>query len=520
MSQNRAPKSEVRTTQSSRVFVQFGGALPTVPALFYAQSMNYAVLQGVTIPINGAVTAHWSGDPNVVGEYRQIARTVAPPPLGAFTLHLNEKRGTLNRILKSRCNLSIYLPSGDCSDLSDFLYGWSDKVEIYADAIPGSVNGGNRGEFGAENLIENQLPGTAREIYEIGKLGFGTVGDSVIATEVVDACYGSVQRCPNCGQANDGTLWQYLIQKRIGAGSVTPGNESTVVYSTDGGGTWTALAITGISSSVDATAIATVGSYLVVVVADENAYYYASINQATGVPGAFTKVTTGFVAAKNPNDIFTLSPSEIYFAGNGGYVYKSTDITAGVSPVSAGNGTTSNLQRISGDGGETLVAVGVAGVVLVSVNRGQSWAVTNAAPSANTLQAVQPMDASFWWVGDNAGGVFYTADSGNSWVTKTLSNSPTNITDIVAASPEVIWFAGATVTPTGLLWNSWDGGRDITTSAAAPRMLNIPSTGLQRINRIAVPQVSNSEVSANNVLAVGLGLTTDGIALLGVPVFF
>jgi photosystem II stability/assembly factor-like uncharacterized protein len=151
--------------------------------------------------------------------------------------------------------------------------------------------------------------------------------------------------------------------------------------------------------------------------------------------------------------------------------------------------------------------------VVYSINRGTSFALTVAAPSANTVQAIDVRDNSRWWVGDGAGGVYYTLNGGNTWVTKVLGSSPTDIRDIKFLNDEVGWATGATTTPYGLLYATWNGGRDWTDTGLAPRMTGIPvsSANFQRGDRIAIPTAANIEASANNVLICGLGATTDGI---------
>ena len=94
--------------------------------------------------------------------------------------------------------------------------------------------------------------------------------------------YGTQIQCGDCGPPNDGTRWAYAITKSSGAGS--PGLPAEVQYRVDGTANWIDLAITGIGATADPTAIDIVGDKLVVV-ASENAYYYATINAITGVPG-------------------------------------------------------------------------------------------------------------------------------------------------------------------------------------------------------------------------------------------
>jgi hypothetical protein len=160
-------------------------------------------------------------------------------------------------------------------------------------------------------------------------------------------------------------------------------------------------------------------------------YHYAQIG-SSGIPGSWTKVVTGFQANKEPTDILVFSPSEIYFSANGGYIYKCTDLTAGVTVINAGATTTSNLLRIQGNR-NLIVAVGATGSIIYSANSGRSWATTTSTPAASnpTWQAVDIIGAKGIWVGSATGRLFYTLDGGVTWTEKTFDQSSTGaITDV------------------------------------------------------------------------------------------
>ena len=516
MANERPTGNEVNVLQDARLFVQPGGARPDSPALYYGQNTNYGIIQGVTIPINGAVTPVWTGDPRITNKYRLIRRTVAPPPLPAATFHFLEKRGTLNRLLAQDCGGTFYNLVANCADPSSILYGWEGgKLEVYAEAIFGSINGGNRSDWQNNTPIINQVPTTLREIYEVGTVALGEILASDIAVTIPDVVFGTMVRCAGCGKANDGTNWQYALMNHTGS------NEAAVLYRiTDRNGAEVStgvLDITGIGATADPTAIDVMGQYLIVLVTSENAYYYATINQDTGVPGTFTKVTSGFVSTKTPTDILVYSEHEAYISANGGYIYKLTNVGQAVTVLSAAGATSANLGRIAGQG-DVIVAAGATGIGIISVTRGRSWALLPTVPASVTITALDVRDASRLWVGASNGAVYYTLDGGNNWTSVTLAGTPSAINDIVFVNDEVGWFAGAANSLAALWWTP-DGGASISTVNASPRIEGVPSTA-QSISRIAVPTASNTEVAANTLLIGGLGVTTDGFLAYGTSNFF
>lgn len=496
---------EIITQKHKRNFIQFGGAQPGNPVQYAGQDAQYMFLDGVAAPESGGVDPVFVPDPRKAGRYKLVARSITAPDLPTATLIMHEKHGSIPRQLQRiGCPFTLYELSGQCKDLSDFLSGWSDYVLIYSGAEVTDKDLGTRTARDSDDPIEDSLSVTLAEIYPVGALGFGAEAATQVDTEIVDIVYGTDISC-NC---TDNTNYIYALAKSPGAGS--PGLPSELLYSTDGGATWNSQAINGIGASELGLAIDIVGSYLLVLGLD--AYYIAEINNKTGVPGTFTKVSTGFVAAGSPNDVYVASPREVWFAGDGGYIYKSTDITAGVSAVNPGDTTTQNLTRIHGKE-ETIVAVGAAGTVIKSNNRGVTWITVTTAPSAAALSAIAVISLDAYWVGTATGYAYYTKDGGETWTSKAFSGSGAGaVRDIVFCTEEVGWLAHDTATPTGRLFNTWNGGENWTN--AAPRVLNFPV--VDRVNRVAYPDAHPS-IAANNVaLACLAGDGFDGTIVLGI----
>jgi photosystem II stability/assembly factor-like uncharacterized protein len=249
----------------------------------------------------------------------------------------------------------------------------------------------------------------------------------------------------------------------------------------------------------------------------EDNYYWAEINYKTGVPGAFTQVNEGIVLAGSPTDIYVLSPREVFFCGDLGYIYKSTDITAGMEVIDAGDATGENLNRIDGVD-ETIVAVGDSNAVIKSSNRGRTFATTTESPVAAIIQALAVLDDDRYWIGTGAGAgageVWYTIDGGETWTELAFAGSGAGVVrDIIFVNDEVGYFAHNTTTPdVARIFTTWNGGVDWI--MGDPRLINLPV--FDWAGRLAFPDAA-AGVAVNNLAVAGLsGGGVDGILLLGI----
>jgi hypothetical protein len=503
---------ELVKVQQKRNYIQFGGAFPTNGLLYAGQGAQYLFVDSADLSETGNIDPIWVPDPNVPGKYRLAGRKYAPAALPKATITFLEKHAAIPRQLQRiGCNFNLYEATGACNDLSDITAGWTDYVLIYSGAITTDKSLGARTVRDSDNQVEDKISVILSAIYPIGALGFGAQAAAQVERETVDIVYGSKLQCGNCGSApDDGTQRIYAVSKSSGAGS--PGLPGEVEYTLNGGGAWSESQITGIGASADPTHIALVGNYLVVLVSSESAYYYSTLNIA-GVPGTWTKVTAGFTT--QPNDIFVVSPREVWFCGNSGYVYKSTDITAGVTTVNAGAATSNHLLRIMAVD-ETIVASGKSSTLIRSVNRGVTFSTVATAPSAVLvdLSAVWALNSNYIWVGTLVSGrLLFTQDGGTTWVEKTFSGSGSgSIRDIYFPTQEVGYFLHDTPTPTARLFSTIDGGADW--GNGVQRILNWPT--FNKANSIACPAGIDPSIDANNIAIAGLaGDALDGLILIG-----
>lgn len=511
----RPTDAEVTKTQNRRLFLQLGGPFPGNPVAFAGLEAQYMILQGVTRPLR-AIEPIRVYDPRRAERFKVVGRKVSAPDFATATLRILENKGTLPFQLGNLdCPFNLYMPVGKCEDLSDFHGGPESIVEIVSWAEATSVDEGDRMAWEEDNQVEDAVAVTLEAKYAIGALSFGAEASVDIAREVVDVIYGGGLQCGDCGPADDGTQRVYAVTKSSGAAS--PGLPAEVVYTLNGGNTWAQVNIDAFGATEDPLAIRLVGNRLVVLGAD--AYFWSTLNDL-GMPGTFTKVSTGFVAAGSPLAMFVQSAQAVFFVGEIGYIYKSIDITAGVTVVSAGDATTENLYRVNGDGFNTIVAVGAGSTVIKSTNQGASWAATTTEPVGTQVDvtAVWVKDANTYFVGTGASAqLVYTLNGGLTWTAQAFTGSGAGtIRDIVFASDEVGFFVHDDNTPTGYIWATWNGGASwVRNDQGSFRLLNWPV--VDRINRIATPDAS-LQVSANNVALGGLaGDGSDGILLLGVP---
>jgi len=512
------PGADLIVTQKHRrAFSQRGGPVANNQVRYAGADEAYMTFDDDDNPIVGGRDPIRFHDPKrrAAGAYALIGESASAPDFPTTTISFMERHGGVPWVdYDAGCPNNFYEVVGPCKRPDDFINGWSDFVKIYS---YGRANGKN--ETGNTTQEDDNASMTEVEfafaaIYKIGALLFGEKAAPEVEREVVDVVFAGGIDCGGCGPADNGSSRIYAVTKSSGAAS--PGTPAEVIYSVDGGLTWAQQNITGLGGTVDPTGIEIVGNTLLVLDTAGNGYWIADINTLTGVPGTWSNVTTGFVASKQPNDIYVVSPNEVYFAANGGYIYKSTDIASGVTVLDAGNVNTSNYQRIDGED-DTIVVVGDSGKIVKSSNRGATFANVTLSPTSATVRAILVLDDFRYWIGTSGGLVYYTINGGETFAPQTLPGGTlTVIDDIVAATDEVIHIAARTSTPTGRVISSWCGGQKWASSASnTQRLQNVPTAS--RFNRIAVPRTGQATTDSNTIALGGLsGGGTAGILELGV----
>ena len=494
--------SELIKQGSTRAFYQPGG--PGKDKFFYGLDTQYFFIDGAEMPTNGDISPIFVPDPRRPNRYRLVGRTVEPPDLASVDLQFTEKWGGIPRpLMAPKCSFNLYEVHSECADLSDFYRGWESYMLIYSMfQFSGPIDLGTRMSRDGNDPLIHSVSAMGTALYPVGALGFGEEAATDVVMEVIDAVYGQQVTCGTCGMENDGSQVVYALTRANVGSPAAPGQ---LVYTTDGGATWTTASITGIGLTAEPRYIDIAGDILFVGT-DLTTLLYARINKDTGIPGTWSTVTLP-VAMR---DVYVQSPSAIFFAADSGRVYKTTDITAAPSLID-GNAT-DNLLRISGDGNGVLVAVGANGRVYRSLNNGVTWASLSA-PAATSLNAVQVLGDNDIWVGGANGILYHTVNGGTTWVSAYTTDG--TIYDLVFATREVLWLSYSASNVAHLI-TSLDGGDSFALDTATSRIINWPV--FNRAQRLAVPYLADPAVAANYITVCGLATSTiDGLLLSAAP---
>jgi hypothetical protein len=490
----------VKTGKHLRFFYQKNGASPFAPIAYAGVEGQYMTIEELTNPKRGGVSPINVHDPNRIGRYQQVGRQVDAPDFPSATVQFMQLHGGIPRQLYNLadCPVTFYQVAGKCQDLSDFSRLNYDYVKILSDGEVTDQSEGGTSFDGDEGIIDS-LSFVFGSAYTVAALNFSEEAATAVTLPVVDVVYGGNVECGACGPQNDGTQLIYALV------NATTGTPAVVVWSNNGGATWTSAAITGALDTDLPRAIGIAGNKLLVLTATatDTSVFYTTLNELTGAPGAFVEVQTGFVTNNPANDMVVESPRAIWFAGENGYIYKSTNIVQGVAVSEAGSATTEDLNRIDARDG-VILAAGDGGTVVYSLTGGDNWQVTAVDAGVANLTSASVVSANLWMVASGTT-VYYTRSRGAlAWNTTVLSSGTIN--DVVFVTNEV-GYALATESGAGVMYQTIDGGSDWERVA-----LPVATTAV----RLGYPNVSNLAVASNNVMIGGAGATTDGVLLQGI----
>jgi hypothetical protein len=439
-----------------------------------------------------------------IGEIQEADERPTTQIMGIYPLN---EASVLKRVADRRCSSDIHLNLGQCQDVSLFnefekkLILEKTKVTNYATDELGALSSDERAQVNETADI------SMREWYEVLKLGFASRAGSIVTNEIVDVVICDSASCGDCEDPSDGCEKIFAVSIAAGGSPSTPAD---VVFSIDGGVNWYAVDIDTMGAADSPTGIACVAGYVVVIDETSNSLHYADIDDFDTTPDpTWTEVTTGFVASKQPQDIWSLG-SVAFIAANGGYVYKLTDPTAGVTVLEAGTVLTDDLNAIHAISESKIIAVGNASAILKSENGVTFTEITPPTGVGVDYNAVwiKANNDSEWWLGTSGGTLYYTVNNGVTFTAKGFSGSGAGVIyDIAFASKSVGYLAHATDAAAGRIFRTYDGGYSW-------QLLPEGSATLPANDRVNALAACKEDV--NFVVGVGLADNgSDGIVLVG-----
>lgn len=480
----------------SRVWLIEGRARPDHDPDF----LNYMKQMGIDWNL-GSINPIYDPSADQYGRFEQVGefRDEEERPTTSLVDHYrSDAKSKLLDLAKRGCAFDMQLHMGECQDpkyFNDF-----EKVAIWEGVYLESYSSDDMGalEPGERGKVDETGDISAIKMYEFMPLAFAARSPAAVTNELLDVIVCDSPSCGDCESESTGCKRIMAISSAAGGSPTTPAD---VVFSLDGGLTWLAHDVDTMGVAVDPTGIECVGSYVVVITnTTDDEMHIALISEFTAADDpAFTQIDTGFVDGCGPNDIHSLG-NTAYLCGNFGYIYKTTDPAAGVTVIDAGIATIANLNAIHMLSEEFGVAVGNDGAVIRIVSDLAGAIATSPVGIGTDLQAVYVKSESEWFVGDDAGDLWYTLDGGATWTEITLpGTAPSAITDIEMSSKSVM-YVSATVNGKGEIFISIDGGSSF---IRAPRAAADAMPNNDRINGIAVCEYDVDFV-------VGVGLHSDG----------
>lgn len=369
-------------------------------------------------------------------------------------LSLNQE-SALRRISKKRCKFDIQAHSGVCKEPSN--PNDCDKVTVfegclftnYSRAELGSLSSDGQGE------IDESANFSAEQDYELLPLSFADRSGSAVTNSIVDVVICDAQSCGDCEDESDGCEIIFAVDD---GSTGSPGTQPDVLWSVDRAITVAADNISSLVDGDDATGIACVGIYVVVTSNVDGSISYKEKTVITaGTLGSWVTTKTGVVTGGEPNDIWSVG-NYAFVVGDGGYVYGTSDPTAGLTVLDAGVATSNNLNAVHAISEEFAVAVGASDTIIYTEN-GTIWKAATATGSAAALNCVWIIDENYWFVGTAGGALYYTLDKGATWTAKALpGTSWSAINDIQFSSRTNGFIAADKSTTKGYVLRTWDGG--------------------------------------------------------------
>jgi len=437
---------------SARIWVIEGGVGPNRSPTY----MGRAAI-GTSSFNFGEATKVEEPDPTAYDQFIEVDSIAGAQerPTTSIRTRYSSDLSDLLRLARKKCRLDLHVHLGKCRDPQDFNGGW-EKIRVYPDGKISTWADENSSamESGDNASATEQVDLSARDIYEIGWLEFSQVGAAQSVREVLDMVICDQLSCGGeCGNASDGYNKVFgLIAPLVGSVGASP----RVVFSSDGFATADWDDVSTLTNSSTATTILCIGSNIVVV--SDSGLSLSYTNRELLLAGApvWVQSTTGFVAARGGTCGVVADARHTWIGGKAGYIYFTSDPSAGVTVASSGSLTNQDINKMAAYDDENVVAVGNLNAVLFTRD-GVNWSFVTGPASGVNLTAVACIGRGVWIVGCSNGAVYSTETYGSTWKLHTLPVTMTAIQDIKFVDETVGYLIGSASTR-GYMFRTVCGG--------------------------------------------------------------
>ncbi len=449
----------------------------------------------------GDITPLYVPDPDQYGQFLTSGKIIGErgsPEIAIEARYLQDQVSTMLRLARLGCDHDLQLHIGQCQDPQDFNNGWT-KIVVLERARPTQYGTTELGALmpSERSQVNEEVPWQGEDYFEIVRMIFAEQAAAQVVQEVIDIGICDRVTCGECGLASDGC--QIILALTLtNAGS--PGLPAEVLFSEDGGLTWSDTNISTLAVNEDPNRFACVGVNMVVVSEDTDSLHFAPIADILNAVEVWTEVNTGFVVGNGPLAIYSTGPRHTWIVGENGHVYFAVDPTVSVVVQDAGVATTQDLNDVHAYNSDNIVAVGNSNAVILSRD-GELWVALTGPNPGVALNAIWMKSEDEWLIGDAGGQLWFTQDGGSSWTEKTFPGSGAGvIRDIKFTNNTVGWMAHDTAAPAGRILRTIDGGNSWYISPEG----NTTIPGNDRINALG-PCIENVN------LIYGGGLADDAV---------
>ena len=399
-------------------------------------------------------------DPDRYGAFLvagKIRGAQALPTMSLQWRYTADRSSVLDRIVRNSCDHDIQIHIGECQDPQDFNGGWT-KILILERAGATNWTTSQLGTLSPDEraLVNEDVPFTGEILYHIYRMIYEEQAASEIVQEIVDVVICDTVTCGACGLPSNGC--DRVLALTLSAGG-SPGLPAEIVFSEDGGLTYSDTNITTLAANEDPNEMACVGINMVVISEDSESLHYAPLADIFAGTEVWTEVTNGFVVAFGPLAIHSESPRHTWIVGETGYIYFTSDPTASVVVQDAGVATSQNLLSVHAYDILNVVAVGESNALVNTRNGGDTWtAILGPNPGVN-LNTIWMRGPDEWLVGDAGGQLWYTLDGGANWTEKVFPGSGAGVVrDVHFATRSVGYMSHDTAAPLGRVLRTINGG--------------------------------------------------------------